>query len=138
MADVNPYDEASVFSKLTYAWVKTLLDLGARFQDALTIEQIPPVAQCDEIDGLHARLQQFWDAQAAANGSSSHRMRLWPLLRTFRRPLMLEFWIAVLEAAIRISMAVVLGVLVRHFEDEDAPASEGFWAATVLVVLGKP
>ncbi|RXH67363.1 hypothetical protein DVH24_027483 [Malus domestica] len=62
-------DHASFLSKLTFAWINRLLNLGS--SKTLALEDIPSLVSEDEADLAYQKLAHAWDSQG--EGLKQHR-----------------------------------------------------------------
>lgn len=58
---LNPYDQADVFSRLSFSWLTPLMRQG--YEHFLTNEDLPELASSDRADACNERFEQNWQDQ---------------------------------------------------------------------------
>lgn len=57
----NPYDNADIFSRLTFSWMTPVMRQG--YEHFLEAKDLPLLASNDRTDACNARLEHFWNLQ---------------------------------------------------------------------------
>ena len=64
----NPYDEADLFSRLTFSWMTPTMRKG--YQDFLESKDLPPLASTDRTDSCNSKLEYYWKQQLKKDNPS--------------------------------------------------------------------
>jgi len=111
----NPFEAASLLSKLIFTWPYPLLKLG--MQRPLAAKDLPPILNEDRSGvNKHMLLDEIWEAEKKRNPKkpSLHRA----ILRNFLTSLWYVQPLMSFTAAAKVVQAVALGLLVETFEEE--------------------
>ena len=135
----NPYDNSSLLSFLLFLWPGPLIKLGS----TKTLEQsdLPRVSKDDDVRRLGARLTVEW-AKELDKGRGKASMA-----RALFRAQVIDNWfvgvIMILESALRIYQAQILGRLIKYLlADKNDPwisesvYNNGYFISFILVMLG--
>ena len=133
----NPYDEAGWLSFLLFLWPAPLIKLGS--QKTLTQSDLPGVSRDDNVRYLGSRLTDEWNKEVRGRQAS--------LVRALFISQVIANWyvgvILILESALRIYQAQVLGRFIRYIlTDQDDPwitesvYNNGYFLSFILVILG--
>lgn len=110
MQTKNPYDTASLLSRLFFLWPNDLIKAGAT--KALSQEDLPPICEGDVSSSLNERLMSEWKREVATKSKPS---LLWAMMRTFSKHQVWLGLILTVESGVKIVQAILLGYLVRIF-----------------------
>ncbi|KAM2061299.1 ABC transporter C family member 8-like [Malus sylvestris] len=126
-------DRASFLSKLTFAWINPLLNLGSL--KTLALEDIPSLVSEDEADLAYLKFANAWDSLLREKSSSSTRNLV---LQTAVKVYMKEnMWIAFCAFIRTIAIVIsplILYAFVNYSNNENATLSEGFTIVGCLVL----
>jgi len=127
----DPYESASLLSKLFFLWTGDLLAVGA--STSLDSSHIPECSKMDESSQLVDRLMYHWDN---TDKSSPHRL-FFAMVKTFAPDYGWLGLILLFETPLRIYQANLLGYLVNYFFDEPPSSisiyNDGYILSAMLV-----
>ncbi|KAB2612958.1 ABC transporter C family member 8 [Pyrus ussuriensis x Pyrus communis] len=126
-------DRASFLSKLIFAWINPLLNLGS--SKTLALEDIPSLVSEDEANLAYLKFANAWDSLLREKSSSSTRNLV---LQTVVKVYMKEnIWIAFCAFIRTIAIVIsplILYAFVNYSNNENATLSEGFTIVGCLVL----
>lgn len=135
----NPYDESDCLSFLLFLWPAPLIKLGS--QKTLTQSDLPGVSRDDNVRYLGSRLTGEWNKEVSLRGSQAS------LARALFISQVIDNWyvgvILIMESALRIYQAQVLGRFIRYILTElddpwitESVYNNGYFLSFILVMLG--
>ncbi|KAJ8602522.1 hypothetical protein CTAYLR_001297 [Chrysophaeum taylorii] len=104
----SPWDDASIFSRLTYLFVVPLLRLGQ--QETLSTEHLPPLARRDDVRRISGRMKTAWARECERRGVKASLTRA--LLACFMPEIVLSGVLTSIEYCAIVGQALVLGPFV--------------------------
>jgi ATP-binding cassette subfamily C (CFTR/MRP) protein 4 len=123
---INPLDNASIFSKITFSWMNPLLAVGAK--RTLNEEDLPELTNADSAAKLCADLENCWAKEQEMPQPSFFRA----LVRTSGLRYLGYSLIYIVGGTVRIFQALLLGALIEHIGKKDASVKEGMLMVTGL------
>ena len=102
----SPYDEASLWSHISFSYVRDLLRLG--FCRPLTLSDLPPLPIHDECGRISSKLGDAWRSEVESGRNPS----LW---RALYRANKVEFYKALLYTLLEHAMMLCQPVLLGEF-----------------------
>jgi ABC-type multidrug transport system fused ATPase/permease subunit len=137
LADLpHPCDNASWWDYMMFNWPRPLITLGA--SRLLTMEDLPPVSMHDDVVALNKDLTRHWKREYREKGEAANLYM--PLFWTFwRNNWHTGIWL-LLESAMRVAQALVLGQLIRWFLGDANSSNElmnsGYFLSFLIVLMG--
>ena len=108
MMNQNPYDTASLFSKLTFSWAGRLLATGAAH--TLELDHVPVISKYDHSHKIVERLLSKWNLVKLTDR---------PLLRAMWLAFSDEYWwigiLLIVTIPIKVFIANLVGYLIQYF-----------------------
>ncbi|XP_035824676.1 multidrug resistance-associated protein 4 isoform X2 [Aplysia californica] len=120
-----PYDDANIFSKLTFWWMNALFRLG--FKNQLTSVNICDVSKEDKSSGLEAKLDRCWKEELDKFSSSEgHAASLFvAVLKAFKWQLIFPGALIFFLEVTKLIQPYLIGRLVSYFNDDDGAVDSG-------------
>ena len=126
-------DRASFLSKLTFAWINPLLNLGC--SKTLALEDIPSLVSEDEADLAYLKFANAWDSFLREKSSSSTRnLVLQTVVKVYMKENMWIAFCAFIRTIAIVISPLMLYAFVNYSTNENATLSEGFTIVGCLVL----
>lgn len=131
----NPYDGASLFSRAFFMWPGVLIKLGS--QKALQENDVANISADDDAETLGSLFNKLWEDECRGKSHPS----LWNVLLKMFGPTVFGFIgiVYVIESAVKVYQAVLLGKLIEYFLSEDPSArlyDNGYFISGLLIITG--
>ncbi|XP_059157838.1 ATP-binding cassette sub-family C member 4-like [Physella acuta] len=117
-----PYDQANIFSKITFWWMNALFKMG--FKNELSSMNICEVSKEDESSRLESRLERYWkeEVQKFSEGGKASLFRA--ILKAFKWQWLLPGVLVLIFESVKLVQPYLIGLLVTYFNSEVDAVSE--------------
>ncbi|GJJ70301.1 ATP-binding cassette, subfamily C (CFTR/MRP), member 4 [Entomortierella parvispora] len=134
-------ETANWLSYFSFNWIQPLLIKG--WSQPIVEIDLDQLSRNDHVKRLTDRLLQEWtrevekkQAKAKATGKAAERPSLYLVLfRCFGLYYSLSLFTGVLESVCKISEAILMGYVIRFFDNTDIPTSQGMTYAVALFLV---
>ncbi|XP_077405833.1 ATP-binding cassette sub-family C member 4 isoform X1 [Vanacampus margaritifer] len=117
-AKTNPAASANLLSKLFFWWLNPLFRAG--YKRSLEEDDLYPVLDEDSSERLGQQLQRYWDHEVQVATKELRKPKLSRvIIRCFWRIYSVLGLFTVVEEVIKVIQPVLLGYMIRYFEDYD-------------------
>ncbi|KAJ3217850.1 Multidrug resistance-associated protein 4 [Dinochytrium kinnereticum] len=126
--------ESDLYSKLTFAYMNPIIRTGIKRE--LSPDDYMPVEDADNSETLSSHLIASWEAEmrrANASPKGPTSVRLWrAVAAVFGWGFVWPGLVSLLETFVKIGEALMLGVLLRWFQDPNSTSTQGYLYALAL------
>lgn len=126
---INPHNNASRFSKMTFWWCRDLYKIG--LQRPITDEDVYQTIGHHESERIANRFSKLWAQELKSSSPSTLRM----FYNAYGAPLLIfGLLFSVTETLARCIQPLILGELLTYFADENASKSSAYLYASGIVI----
>ncbi|KAJ1982362.1 hypothetical protein H4R35_000317 [Dimargaris xerosporica] len=130
-------DNAGWLSQLSFHWVQPIISLGAK--GGITDDNLNDLSAQDESHNLFRVLKNQWEYEKWQNSpdpdTPSARCLGRAMVKTCMRPIVWAGFSGFIESVSKVGQAVLLGYLIRFFQDPDASLQAGLLFALGLSAM---
>ncbi|XP_077453167.1 ATP-binding cassette sub-family C member 4 isoform X4 [Stigmatopora argus] len=140
-AKTNPAASANVLSKVLFWWLNPLFRVG--YKRTLEEEDLYPVLAEDSSEILGSELQRYWDHEVQEATKELRKPKLTSvIIRCYWKSYSVLGVFTLIEEVIKVVQVVLLGYMIRYFEDYDPDNQEalketlGYAAGLSICTIG--
>lgn len=133
--ELSPYEQADLFSRVTFAWMTPLMRLG--YSKYLTEKDLSPLPKTLKTEVTADSFDEAWQAQVESKNSPSFSLAL---AYAYGKPFLLGGFFKAIQDALQFTQPQLLRVLIQFVNDyyarpDEVPLSRGFTIAVAMFLV---